>query len=274
MKSLQWMAKLLLSAWITSVVCIASTFWAVSTYADMIMEQYNLKSSTSAMPTWPQFVGQLGKQLGFGGGSPSGQGRTALGDKQGAQPQPDRPVLGSVADSSSVAGAGNQAGAGDPSVGAETGAGTGGAAPGGGSGSNGGSSTTKKPPEDAVAVFGHQSGGDSSTPEAGAGTGGGISPGAVAGAGSGAGSSAAEDSKRIVVSGEEFTKKKDQLSSADKNKIFNLLVSRVPQADMQTISGLMEDGITASELKEIEEILQKYLKPDEYAQLIAMIKAN
>lgn len=82
-----------------------------------------------------------------------------------------------------------------------------------------------------------------------------------------------EEERRIVVSSEEFAKKKDQLSEANKAKIFSLLVPRVPQEEMQRISVILEDGITAAELKELEELLQRHLKPEEYQQLQSLIGA-
>lgn len=65
-----------------------------------------------------------------------------------------------------------------------------------------------------------------------------------------------EEDRKVVVSGEEFAKKKDELTQEQKNKIFSV-ISKLPQEDIQYISKLMENGITASELKELEQILQK-----------------
>lgn len=243
MRGLTWLIKLVLSALITSVVCIASTFWVINTYVDMVLEQYQLKSTVQSTPNWSQLVDRLTKQLSLAVGAPKVDSRSAaLGEKGAA---PTKPVSGAVKEEADTLQSGSQAG------GTSTGT--------GGSGSSTtpsvkeGSPADKNPPEDAIAVFGHQS----------------------KSSGSSAGSSAASDAdKRVVVSSEEFTKRKDQLSNEEKNKIFNLMVTRVPQDEMQRISQLMEDGITASELKEIEQILQKYLKPDEYNQLLGMIKAN
>ncbi|WP_282938648.1 hypothetical protein [Paenibacillus sp. RC67] len=247
MKGIQWLLKLVLSALITSTVCIASTFWAVSTYADMLLEQYNLKSAVSATPNWSQFVGQMSKQMAglFAPNSVAPSQRKVASTATKSNSPVDVPASGSVADGGSTSST------------ASNGSGTtdGNSSDTSSSSTKGGGSTTKKPPEDAIAVFGQQSG-QASTDKSGSGI-----PGV-------------EDNKKIVVSSEEFTKKKEQLSNEEKNKIFNMLVTRVPQNEMQTISSLMEDGITAGELKQIESILQKYLKPDEYAQLLAMIKVD
>jgi len=291
MRGIQWLTKLILSALITSAVCIASTFWVIQTYVDIVLEQYQLKPMVQSTPSWSQLVGRLTQQLSLSGSSSKiDSSSVALGDKK--QPPADQPVSGSISGSggasdaqpggalngatggaasgaggtdTGVSGTGPQ-GTGASSGASATGTGTSGA---GGTGSGSpaapsvkdGTSADKNPPEDAIAVFGHQSG------QSGA--------GAAGSSGSGlSGSEASDADRRVVVSGEDFTKKKEQLSNEDKNKIFNLLVSRIPQDEMQRISRLMEDGITASELKEIEQVLQKYLKQDEYNQLLGMIKTN
>lgn len=82
-----------------------------------------------------------------------------------------------------------------------------------------------------------------------------------------------EEERRVVVSSEEFAEKKEQLSGENKARIFSILISRVPQEAMQRISVIMEDGITAAELKELEQLFQAHLKPEEYQQLQSLIGA-
>ncbi|WP_442602487.1 hypothetical protein [Paenibacillus sp. KN14-4R] len=75
----------------------------------------------------------------------------------------------------------------------------------------------------------------------------------------------------MMMSIEDFTKKKDQMSNEDKMKIFSTIVSRVPENEIQRLSTLVENGITADEAKEMETILRKYLKPAEYTEIITII---
>ncbi|MBP1153282.1 MULTISPECIES: hypothetical protein [unclassified Paenibacillus] len=82
-----------------------------------------------------------------------------------------------------------------------------------------------------------------------------------------------EEERRVVVSSEEFAEKKEQLSEENKAKIFSILISRLPQEEMQRISVIMEDGITAAELKELQQLFQAHLKPGEYQQLQSLIGA-
>jgi hypothetical protein len=73
--------------------------------------------------------------------------------------------------------------------------------------------------------------------------------------------------KDLVMSAEQFTKKKDQLTEADKVKIFTMLATRLPQAEFQKISTYVEDGVTQQELTDIQSIVEKYVKPEEYKEL-------
>lgn len=77
----------------------------------------------------------------------------------------------------------------------------------------------------------------------------------------------ASEQNKVIISTEEFAKKKDSITDEDKMKIFSLLVSKLPQDDMQRISTLMEEGITSEELKEVDALLQTHLKKEEYQQL-------
>ncbi|MFC5450617.1 hypothetical protein [Paenibacillus aestuarii] len=77
--------------------------------------------------------------------------------------------------------------------------------------------------------------------------------------------------KDIVISTEDFAKKKDALSSDDKMKIFSLIYSKLPQSEVQHFSAILEDGITADELKEVDQTLKKYLNEQEYKQLMDII---
>ncbi|MFC0210956.1 hypothetical protein ACFFK0_00600 [Paenibacillus chartarius] len=124
--------------------------------------------------------------------------------------------------------------------------------------SSGGGSTSGKPseteeyvPEDAVAVSGRLS-----------------QSGDAAGSGS-ANSSGVLSS--LVMSTEEFAKKKAAMSSEDKMKLFSLLVGKLPPDQLQSISTMIEDGITSEELKQLDETMQKHLTQEEYKQILDMV---
>ncbi|MBP1963828.1 hypothetical protein [Paenibacillus aceris] len=80
-------------------------------------------------------------------------------------------------------------------------------------------------------------------------------------------SDANEQKKELVMSTEDFAKKKEALSSDDKMKIFSLVVAKLPQNEVQHLSVLLEDGITTDELKQVNDTLKKYLNETELKQL-------
>lgn len=84
-------------------------------------------------------------------------------------------------------------------------------------------------------------------------------------------SSERELDRAVVMSEDQLQSKKDQLTSEDKRIIFAAL-SKLPEADMQTISTLVEDGITSSELAQVEKIVEQQLKPEEYNQLLQILR--
>ncbi|NQX68445.1 hypothetical protein HQN90_20175 [Paenibacillus alba] len=76
-----------------------------------------------------------------------------------------------------------------------------------------------------------------------------------------------EQKKDIVMSTEDFAKKKEALTSEDKMKLFSLVVAKLPQSEVQHLSVMLEDGITTDEMDQINETLKKYLNENELKQL-------
>ncbi|MDQ1911156.1 hypothetical protein RAC89_11900 [Paenibacillus sp. GD4] len=214
MKLMLWLAKLAVSAVVTSLCCLALTFFAVNSYVDLLLEQYHIPRQAGQSIQWNQLVSHMAKQF-----------DSMVGMGGSGKPPADREV---------AAVSGNPT---DEKKQERTGTETGGQTP------KPSSTTERKPPEDAVAVWSRQS----------------------------VSSMTSEEDRKVVVSGEEFAKKKDELTQEQKNKIFSV-ISKLPQEDIQYISKLMENGITASELKELEQILQKRLQPEEYADLLKLLK--
>lgn len=78
--------------------------------------------------------------------------------------------------------------------------------------------------------------------------------------------------QQVVMTPDEMVDKKSSLTAKEKEEIFTLLMSKLPQAEMQKISEAMEDGLTASELDEIESGISKYLSKDEFEKLMTMLQ--
>lgn len=85
------------------------------------------------------------------------------------------------------------------------------------------------------------------------------------------GNSPLEDEPIVMTPG-DLVDRKDNLSTEDKEEIFMILMNKLPQSEMQKISGAMEDGLTAAELEAIEQGITKYLNPKEFDKLISMLK--
>lgn len=77
--------------------------------------------------------------------------------------------------------------------------------------------------------------------------------------------------EQIVISAEQFQEKREKLSEEDKNAVFSLLISRLPEEELQQLSTKLEDGLTNAELVEIEKIVERYVKPEELEQLMAIV---
>lgn len=109
---------------------------------------------------------------------------------------------------------------------------------------SGGPASEPEPPKDAVAVWSQQSGDWETSTDA---------------------------DRMIVMTGEEFSRKKDELTEEQKMEIFSV-ISRMPQEEIQQISLWLEGGLTASELALAEELLRARLEPEEYEGLLELMK--
>lgn len=85
----------------------------------------------------------------------------------------------------------------------------------------------------------------------------------------GVGEQAAE---KTVFSSDFLSSAKDNMSNDDKVKLFTLLVSKLPATEVQSISQLMEGGITQEELVQLDGIIRKYLTQEEYKQVLAILE--
>jgi len=77
--------------------------------------------------------------------------------------------------------------------------------------------------------------------------------------------------QQLVMTPEAMKDVKENLPSGEKVDIFNILMAKLPQEEMQKISTAMEDGLTESEVKEIQETIAKYVDDEEYEVLMKML---
>jgi len=85
------------------------------------------------------------------------------------------------------------------------------------------------------------------------------------------GQSLTTEDQQLVMTPEALSDFKDSLPSDEKVNIFNILMSKLPQDEMTKISTAMEDGLTEEEVKELQQVIAKYVEPDEYESIMKML---
>jgi hypothetical protein len=74
-----------------------------------------------------------------------------------------------------------------------------------------------------------------------------------------------------VVSTEELLEAKSRLTEEERNRLFAILVGKVPQEEWQRISEFTEGGLTAEELLQVQQIVATYLDREEYDELMGIL---
>jgi hypothetical protein len=91
------------------------------------------------------------------------------------------------------------------------------------------------------------------------------------GSGTGPETQAGAQQEETVITPDELADARDQMTEEDRNKLFAILVSKLPQEEWQTISTYVESGLTESELTNVQQIVAKYLNRDEYDELMEIL---
>ncbi|QYR21732.1 hypothetical protein KZ483_01415 [Paenibacillus sp. sptzw28] len=106
--------------------------------------------------------------------------------------------------------------------------------------------------------------------------GGGTGPKGNSGATSGNGSSgtqageASEDG--MAMSTDQLNQAKSNMSEADKEQLFNLIMKKLPQDAWQRISVLLENGLTNEEMTEVQQLFAQHLDRSEYDSMMKILK--
>jgi hypothetical protein len=244
MKLLRWLAKLAVSSALICGFSLFSAWYVVNLYVEQLMKQFQI-ADIGKRVQFSDVLARLTEELNI-----------VKPKADESKNRLDQPAASTVVQGSSPnGGEGNQP-AGERQS-------QDGSRPDGKS-----SNTEEKVPEDAVAVWSRTSN------NAGSGTNtdksvNSSSNSSTKGSNSGVESGGLND---MVLTMQDFVKKKEAISSQDKMKIFSILTSKLPPAELQKISGIVEDGITSEELKEVDATLRTYLSQDEYNQLLDIIK--
>jgi hypothetical protein len=248
---IRWLGSTMLTAAIVCGLTLYMTWTVVNTYVEQVLAQFHIDTREQKMQ-FSEFLTNMAGSMNImkkadppTAGYPSARGGGASASAEtGGNVQP--------ADSGTFAAGGNGM---QPS--ASPGVGSGAAvAPADGSGSSDsvnpaqgaptGTGQKQTKPEDAVAVWGT---GISAEDKSGKTT----------------------DSQKLVISAEEFNRKKDLISDDDKMSIFSLLVKSVPAEQMQQLSQIAEDGVTTEELTQVQSLVERYMQPNDYKELLAIL---
>ncbi|GKS14511.1 hypothetical protein YDYSY3_55110 [Paenibacillus chitinolyticus] len=237
---MKWLGRLgrwTAGAVVMSFLSIFTTYVIVTTMVDEVLKQFQLPPIGNKL-SFSQITGKLGEQFGIGavgkGGSVNDRVERIAASSSKPSPSPS-PTPSAAPGGAEKPVTGSLDGSGMPS-------------PSSSPVQGGVSSPEPSGMPDAVAVMGELKEGQASRDPKDA------------------------QKRDVVMSTDDFSKKKDALSSGDKQKIFSILVAKLPAEEVQKLSAMVEDGITAEELKEVDSKLKKYLNSTEYEQLSGILK--
>ncbi|OBZ10301.1 hypothetical protein [Bacillus sp. FJAT-26390] len=83
---------------------------------------------------------------------------------------------------------------------------------------------------------------------------------------------AGTDDTETAMTTDDLTEVKEQMSDTDKEALFGLLMTKLPQESWQTISQYIENGLTEQELTAIQQIMAQHLDKTEYGQMMDILK--
>jgi len=243
-KMFSWLWKAAASALLASFLAIWTTGYIVNSYVEALLEEYEIpleKRPFALSGLWGRLWGVSAGEAEQGSGLAAD--REPIGGFEGV---PGR--SGGEDGSREPAGKERNDGGGQ-----DDGLKTEGAGPSGGDAARGEGGTGP----DAAAESGAAEGSDA-TEETGFGAG----PEARGGAGVSGGT---------VVSTEELLEAKSRLTEDERNRLFAILVGKVPQEEWQRISQFTEGGLTAEELLQVQQIVASYLDREEYDELMGIL---
>lgn len=234
MKWLSWVTKLCAAALIMTMVSLYATWTAVQMMVGKVLDQYQLGSEMRKIE-FSDFLAEFVGSMNIMKQPAREEAKTTQNGLAGTQGG----AVHAGTDSKASGTGGTQPGTGS----SEAGAGAGAGASDGVGDADGDRYSGTAGNQDALPVWSQSS----------------------SGAGQG------QEEKRTVLSTEALQSTKDKISAEDKMKLFSMVYSKLPTAEFQNISRLMEDGITQAELSEMETIVRKYLTKEEFDQLLNIL---
>lgn len=81
-----------------------------------------------------------------------------------------------------------------------------------------------------------------------------------------------ETGNQSAITPEDIYESKEQLAAEDKERMFELLMLKLPSDSWQMFSTYIEDGLTDQELIDIQQVMAQHLSKDEYEELMEILK--
>ncbi len=233
-KMFGWLGRTVAAGLIVSFLAIWTAGYIVNSYVETLLKQYNLP-----METQPMALSGVWGTL-WGADSPSSQAKDEPSLMTDDQAGTDTAEAGDAAASSDVSGTEPAAedvfsSTDEPTNGSEDGAGS-----------------TGSEAQDAAGNAAEEA------PE-------------ETGSGTGLEAQAGAQLEETILTPDELADARDAMTDEDRNKLFAILVSKLPQEEWQTISTYVESGLTESELTNVQQIVAKYLNREEYDELMEIL---
>lgn len=81
-----------------------------------------------------------------------------------------------------------------------------------------------------------------------------------------------ETGGQSTITPEDIDASKELLATEDKERLFELLMLKLPSESWQMFSTYIEDGLTERELTDIQQVMAQHLSKEEYEELMVILK--
>lgn len=81
-----------------------------------------------------------------------------------------------------------------------------------------------------------------------------------------------ETDEEIAMTTEQFEEVKNRFENEDKERIFEILTMEMPADTWQMFSTYLEDGLTETELLEVQQVMAQHLSSQQYDELMSILK--
>lgn len=82
-----------------------------------------------------------------------------------------------------------------------------------------------------------------------------------------------EKGEQPMVTPDDIDASKDSLSAEDKERMFELMMNKLPPESWHMFSSYIEDGLTEQELLQVQQVMAQHLSKDEYEELMELLTA-